>query len=69
MPVHARARNRAAQDATLINLRAAKARIAKLEKELHTLKQRFDHIENAFFELFSGIEAAQKAAKGEDPTR
>lgn len=34
-----RPRNRAAQDATLINLRTAKARIAALEREVKALKQ------------------------------
>lgn len=55
-------RNRRAQDATLINITALKARVGALEKpegkrtlqaELRTLKQRMDHLEDAFFELFN----------------
>lgn len=50
------------QDSTLRNVRAAAKRIAALERELHTIKQRFTNIEEGFYEFFSGVEAAQKAA-------
>lgn len=54
MTTSTRTRNRAAQEATLINLRALKARVTVLEKQvkyLHTVKQRMDNIESSLYDL------------------
>lgn len=76
MPTQSR-RRRNAQDSTLINVRAAKARIVTLEKrlakmeqaqelpalkDLWAVKRRLDHVESILFELFAGFEAAQKVS-------
>lgn len=64
------------QDSTLRNVRAATARIAKLETlvlrlaaENHVLKGRFNNIEQAFYEFFTGIEASQRAAASFKPRK
>jgi hypothetical protein len=71
-------------DATFRNINALKARVSALEQqigtvvdprrrtleaELHTIKQRFASIEEGFYEFFSGVEAARKAAEAFRPQK
>ena len=53
-----RKRNRAAQDATLINVRALKARIALMEKQFHNV---------ALASYLAGIK--DRRMNGQEPTR